>query len=1814
MEYKVTGHPQINQVIQLFNNEENPFRKVHRMIDLFESIIKTHTSYFIGTYFQNGNISEGIMGLFLEGLKTPSLGTWQLFSRTIFDELTLNNLDEVTFQKALELCQQQQKEKITKLYQQRNNQYVLIPYTKRKGITSRWRSSLIDIFSRLNTQNGIYQELFITEDFFDYFLEWDKDVDDVTKLRNTYAHGATPDDSSCQADIDEFSPILTKWLEAKWLNETTIMAFSETGQMLVLEEEGYLEDGGKKFIGQHDYEPGVAYLIKENKALVKLFPIQFLKSTTTHTYRLFFFNDMKKYNQSKISYLHYPSAVHSFEENIVERFLNVINIEKWREHDSQEFTAILSDLTETFKGRRVEGKRINRFIESSNKGFLYIIGNPGVGKSALIANQKIESNTKVIKYFIKRGTKYNSSSYFLTYLNNMIEQLTHKTEPSVETVEGKKEQLHRRLTQIKKDLKGQKLLICIDGIDEGLNTSNLITQAYPNVLVIYSGRSTKETDQLLLDLPSEHTLEMNLNGLFEEDIRSLLYEVVSKYSITEHHVKRILEQSNGNPLYLKLLCEEIASGARSLDDLDTLPAKIEGFYNKIMARYREEAIGDELLRSLYTFGAAQDYLSSSHLEQILSIGPALAEKVISSLQEVLVESSEKPRHYQLFHASLRDYFFKFFISKIEQAEWEILSFCRRWDELKPLSKEIALYPLKYFSVHLKNCQSHEELRALSMNDHFIQTQINGTGEYSHSFNLIEQSMKTIKAESSLVNSLLAVQVAKLHIRLSNSVDEIVMLAKSYDKASITQIIERIQMYKSEEKIIIYLLALYTILKTSNHSIKKEKTRAILSNFDEKVLNDFNIMNLNNIVPLILLTEIMVQLSKFGENVEPILNRIKINHDFHIKSEMDYLLSTDKKMDEYHLDIVRKLIGKITNTKVQGTLYEKLVNCYLINGYNQQALKTVDLLADEKKANGYLAILKYCPNEVTEQKIINEIIRLTRENGESKIFTTANSLLKLSKLTAAEALIKLLKNPYYQAVTYYQLSLAYENLLDMERATYYLNASNHALNKELLSIRNAEIDEQDDLYYQTVTNLFTNGLRKPAFQVINHIQQYVYKVLCLVEMFDSLYECEEIDAASELLEEAILNVDKCENEQKELAISFVVQRLGKLNRYQEAFSLAIQISKDNEVTVRDEHLQELAIDAFDDGEETLAFTILDEIEDQNLHIDSWTEINILLIEQKRIEEFLANLNKIRFEMKWEFIVNLSSALAKIDEIKMALYIAESKLNNLDLDCFYDRFVLFLCKIGKPEEAIKIINEKEITTTNFEHIILTFSSLGNHERAIEIVESLGKEYHSLIKRIVKDLCKDGKLISAFKLLLNNSKLSDKLPDESIHEEVFANLAIALWKLGKFEEGTNMLEKVQEIDIKDTALHEIGKFLLKNGRENAGQSIVQQISLIDKQDEVYDQMITYYAERSEFIEGYKYLDLLSSVGKKAKALRNLSGHILYENRDPLTKTLMNEKVVDFYTKTRSELIEKAKTGIINDFDEYIIVFARLSMWDSVNALLKSKYVRDRKKLMNELKSEEFIMTRDEKILEELDHESKSKIYESTILEYINMGLLDIALKNILQYKDYLNSKFDMLYSKIATTALRKRDRYIIIKVLVYSGYNASEYKSTSFLCFLATQAENQEELIFLIPIADMYLKSDFMEFQFYHSLINNFSRINVSVLLFLLPRMMRNRRLIGLFLYAFARYIHYLFDVPHDDKNKIDLLNTLNGVIDLSEVMNEYSNINLGRNSYETMSQWITNINDEDIIEQIKLWARFVQKGRKTVEEFDEEVEALLSKGIN
>jgi hypothetical protein len=252
----------------------------------------------------------------------------------------------------------------------------------------------------------------------------------------------------------------------------------------------------------------------------------------------------------------------------------------------------------------------------------------------------------------------------------------------------------------------------IDGLDEGVENnivSYLPRESFQDILIIYGSRpgGHKTIDELWSTLPLESHGKIELSGLSKEDIRALIYEVANKYDLEKDSewIEAVQKRSQGNPLYLKLLCDSIENGGIALNDVNALPSKIDDYYKAILLRYAQDPDGDALLAGLYTFAAAKDYLTMSHLGLINQLGDATLERISSTLKEVLYENplTEDVLDYQLFHESFREYLINEKSLKVSEAKQRIIECCGRWKELEGQWEQ--RYVLEHYASHL-----HESMK------------------------------------------------------------------------------------------------------------------------------------------------------------------------------------------------------------------------------------------------------------------------------------------------------------------------------------------------------------------------------------------------------------------------------------------------------------------------------------------------------------------------------------------------------------------------------------------------------------------------------------------------------------------------------------------------------------------------------------------------------------------------------------------------------------------------------------------------------------------------------------------------------------------------------------------------------------------------------------------------------------------------------------------------------------------------------------------------------------------------------------------------
>lgn len=707
---------------QAFINESNeqPFRKVHRLIDLIEVFCKLYTTASMSTFLfalqnsienKNSALSEEsftkIKVMLAAGLKTPSLGIWWKFARDI-----------------------------TSILKELNIQHIL------KGAEDELLKDSSSIKKAFEGKNNLIA------------------------FRNSYAHGATPSDVACIKDLEEIWPrVLQLLTDAQSLRETKLIicteekkCFSTTASRL------------EEIVNIANPLPGHSWFFSNN-VLMNAYPILRFKLQHGNA-DFFFYNDLKdKY----ANYLNYPNAEHFKDASLKQELLYYIPIEDWKKIGSvglEPFRQQVEILTEVFKGRKKELNDIAFFLSNEEYRFLCIWGPPGVGKSALLARatqlarsskevlDSIEesdqwSNIKlhIIEYFIRRGATETATQFFdsvnqrLDYLFNLRCDLG-KTDFEKQTL------FNARIEQIAKQLnESERLLIVVDGLDE-IKVGDPLLSLLPKILpdkikFIYGARPQQELRFMFYEqLDRERKTNFDLGGLSLADIRAVLMEHVSKYEIHNEYLHEVLQVSQGNPLYLKMLCQGLEQKYYKLNQISSLPKGMDELYQAALLRLENENEG--VIKFLIFLAAAKDFVSSELAASWMKIDvPTLNNRFLYTCMEFIYENplTEGVDDYQLFHESLREYLNKTYPTELFSINERICDWTLEWKINNgdvSYKGDLLSYAMHFSAEHLFESYSnhrsdnrqnaakkrHSELFALANNEDWrlLNFEICGNGE------------------------------------------------------------------------------------------------------------------------------------------------------------------------------------------------------------------------------------------------------------------------------------------------------------------------------------------------------------------------------------------------------------------------------------------------------------------------------------------------------------------------------------------------------------------------------------------------------------------------------------------------------------------------------------------------------------------------------------------------------------------------------------------------------------------------------------------------------------------------------------------------------------------------------------------------------------------------------------------------------------------------------------------------------------------------------------------------------------------------------
>ncbi|ACC79051.1 AAA family ATPase [Nostoc punctiforme] len=338
---------------------------------------------------------------------------------------------------------------------------------------------------------------------------------------------------------------------------------------------------------------------------------------------------------------------------------------------SKEFKALIFEKTRLFCGRDFVFKAIQKFFTTQAKGYFSIVGDAGMGKSAIAAKYVLAY--KFPCYFNIFAEGRNKPEKFLASIRQqLIKRYSLQNADNTD--------LRTLLQKASEELKGQKLVIVVDALDEVEQEGNGnlldLPQNLPNGVYFLLTRRlyNQETKRLTLS-PDTPVYELDLTqgdytALSQEDVKEYIELYLNNDSdlknwINERHIsedsftQEIAVKSENNFIYLRYLLPGISEGKYNDLNLKGLPQGLQDYYTTHWNRMgMDKESNEKKVKILYILVERGEPISINMITEILDEEEYEVKSVLNEWVEYVtpkVNVDEHKTYYSIYHRSFLEF-------------------------------------------------------------------------------------------------------------------------------------------------------------------------------------------------------------------------------------------------------------------------------------------------------------------------------------------------------------------------------------------------------------------------------------------------------------------------------------------------------------------------------------------------------------------------------------------------------------------------------------------------------------------------------------------------------------------------------------------------------------------------------------------------------------------------------------------------------------------------------------------------------------------------------------------------------------------------------------------------------------------------------------------------------------------------------------------------------------------------------------------------------------------------------------------------------
>ena len=384
-----------------------------------------------------------------------------------------------------------------------------------------------------------------------------------------------------------------------------------------------------------------------------------------------------------------------------------------------EFKSLIQEKIARFCGRDFVFAAFEKFLQENNSGYFTLVGDAGMGKSAIAA--KYVDQYKCPCYFNILVEGRNSLEQFL---KSIRQQLINRYElPNAEA-----DDLPTLLAKAAQKLPpGEKLVIMVDALDEvtqepGGNLLHLPTTLPERVYFILTRRPYTLENKRLSVSPGVKMKELDLTEkdylqLSREDIKNyirlclhqdpeykegLIKWIEERHIGSEVFVEKLADKSENNFMYLRYVLPAIADGDYDDLNLTQLPDGLLNYYQNHWERMgMETAPMEKMVTILFTLKEIATPIPCEMIAEIAGIEKYEVQKTLDKWVEYLKRQEiDGDICYGIYHASFLDF----------------LELKKELDKERKLFQDVNQRIVEYWEREMEEDQEDEEEDEQDEND------------------------------------------------------------------------------------------------------------------------------------------------------------------------------------------------------------------------------------------------------------------------------------------------------------------------------------------------------------------------------------------------------------------------------------------------------------------------------------------------------------------------------------------------------------------------------------------------------------------------------------------------------------------------------------------------------------------------------------------------------------------------------------------------------------------------------------------------------------------------------------------------------------------------------------------------------------------------------------------------------------------------------------------------------------------------------------------------------------------------------------------